>query len=79
MNEQNKRLNARIKAAYGSQSAFARKLGVTRALVSGKLNGRFRYTKRDVIRWGSLLDIKPEEFRAWFPGYFEDVERMTEF
>lgn len=74
-----KDLRARIEARYPTQTAFAKAARSSRQLVNAKLNGRARFQRRDLVTWGDLLDIRPDEYREYFPAYFERAERMVEF
>lgn len=75
----NNLLYSRIVLLYGSATAFAKALGTTKSFVSQKLNGRLKWTKRDLEKWGPLLQLDEQGLRKYFPEYFEDVERRLVF
>ena len=61
-------LRGRIIAKYGTQAAFARALGVSRSVLSGKLNNRVAFKPDEILRVCSsqMLDIQPVEIGRYF-------------
>jgi len=60
------KLKGRIIEKYDTLSAFAEALGIKVQSVSAKLTGRINLTKKDVITWSQLLDIKPKDIGIYF-------------
>ena len=60
------KLRGRIIEKFGSQSRFAKHLGITEQTVTAKLNGRSRFTQEDIIAWCNALDIEPENVGDYF-------------
>lgn len=75
----NRILYSRIVMLYGSASAFADKLGVTRSFVSQKLTGAKRFTKNDITKWGAALEISVDEYENFFPDYFAALREKEVF
>jgi len=61
-----RKLRARIIEKYGTQKVFAETLKVSNNLVSLKMQNRVVFSKEDMIKWGELLDIPPEQFYEYF-------------
>lgn len=60
------KLRGRIIEKYGSQSNFAKVLGVTRQGLSGKMTGRTSFSQKDINRWCELLEIETGEISKYF-------------
>lgn len=54
-------LKGKIISKFGSQKSFAIALGKDDAYVSGRLNGRYGFSKEDILAWSDLLDIDKSE------------------
>lgn len=61
-----KKLRGRITEVFGSQSAFAIALGLSKISVSHKLTGKSGFSQEDVERWAKLLKIKRCEYGEFF-------------
>lgn len=61
-----RKLKARIIEKYGTQKVFAEALGVSNNLISLKMQKKVAFSKEDMIQWGELLDIPPEQFYEYF-------------
>lgn len=60
------KLRGRIIEMFGSQEAFAEKIGQTPTTVSYKLNNKKPMTRNDIIEWGKILLIEPENIGLYF-------------
>lgn len=60
------KLRGKIVEVYGNQRAFAEALDVSEQTVTAKLNGRFDFSQKDIIKWCDLLGIKTEELSDYF-------------
>lgn len=60
------KLRGRIYEKYGSLTAFAEALGVSRQVVTQKLRKYSGFTIANIERWCELLDIKQEEIGVYF-------------
>lgn len=60
------KLRGRIVEKYGSQSAFADKLGRSQVSVSRKLQCKTEFSQEDMNVWAELLDIDLSEYGAYF-------------
>lgn len=65
MNEHRK-LKGRIIEIYGTCSAFAKALGVSRQNVSMILSGKRGISQKVIMRWAELLDIPVEQIGEFF-------------
>lgn len=75
----NRLLYGRIVTIYGSATKFAEAIGLTKSFVSQKLNGKVKWTKRDLDKWGPALRLDAEGLKTYFPEYFEDLrEKMMD-
>lgn len=63
------KLRGRICEKYGTVIAFAEQTSKSRTSVSNKLSGDTDFSREDMIEWGNLLGIAPEEYGVYF---FED-------
>ena len=62
----NLNLRGRIIQKYGSQRAFAKRLGKTEQTVTAKLNGGSQFTQEDILNWCNALDIVAEDVGEYF-------------
>lgn len=60
------KLRGRITEKYGTISAFADALGVSKQAVSQKLNKHLGFTVGNIEKWSELLDIQQEEIGVYF-------------
>ena len=60
------KLRGRIYEKYGSLSAFADALGVSKQVISQKLNKHQGFTIANIGKWSELLDIQQEEIGVYF-------------
>lgn len=60
------KLRGRIIEKYGTQSKFARKLGVSQNSVSKKMNCQTEFSQADIIQWSMLLDVQKNEYGEYF-------------
>lgn len=60
------KLRGRIVEKYATQEAFARKVGQTPTTISCKLKNRKPITRKDIIEWGKVLSIEPNDIGAYF-------------
>lgn len=63
------KLRGRICEKYGSITDFAEQTRRSRTTISNKLTGDSDFSREDMIEWGNLLGIAPEEYGIYF---FED-------
>ena len=59
-------LKGRIVQKYGSQSRFAKHLGLTEQTITAKLNGRSQFSQDDILNWCNALDIEANEVGRYF-------------
>lgn len=69
------KLRGRIVEKYGSQSNFARKMGVHPVSVNQKMLGNVGFTVENIRKWSEMLDISRDEIGAYF---FEQKVREVE-
>lgn len=60
------KLRGKIKEVFGTQEAFASAIGINAATVSGKLNGRSDWTRKEVEGACVALGIPMEEMHIYF-------------
>lgn len=60
------KLKGRIVEVFGSQSAFASKLGISMVSVSRKLNCKTEFSQHDIEEWSRLLNIQLSEYGDYF-------------
>lgn len=60
------KLRGRIVEMFGSQEAFAEKVGQTPTTISYKLNNKKPITRNDIIEWSKALMIEPDSIGAYF-------------
>ncbi len=56
-----KKLRGRIVEVYGSQRAFANKLGKSQQTITAKLADRSQFSKKDIGEWSEALNIPESE------------------
>ena len=66
LSRDNLNLRGRIIQKYGSQGAFAKRLGKSEQTVTAKLNGRSQFTQEDILNWCNALDIIAEDVGEYF-------------
>jgi transcriptional regulator with XRE-family HTH domain len=62
----NSKLRGRIRAEFGTQTAFANALCISACAVSQKLNGRSEWTAGEIRRACQVLNIPLEELQDYF-------------
>ena len=60
------KLKGRIVEICGSQSEFAKLLGVSKQTVTAKLNNRSNFSQNDIIKWCEILQIDQSEIGKYF-------------
>lgn len=60
------KLRGKIVEVFGSQTEFAEALGVSRTIMSQKINGKTGFSQSDIEKWANLLGIKQEDYGAYF-------------
>lgn len=60
------KLKGRIVEKYGSQSKFARKMGVHPVSVNQKMVGKVGFTVENIRKWSEMLDIDRDEIGRYF-------------
>lgn len=60
------KLRGRIVEKFGTMSKFAEEVGVSLVVVSNKLNNKSGFTRTDIEKWSTLLDIPGNEYDAYF-------------
>lgn len=60
------KLRGRIIEKYGSQSEFAKALGISQQQLSLKLVNKTRFTQNDIVEITNLLEIEPDEVGVYF-------------
>ena len=63
---QYRKLRGRITEICGSQRALAEKIGLSETAVTMKMTGRSGFSQDDILQWAEVLQIKPEEYGAYF-------------
>lgn len=63
---QYRKLRGRITEICGSQRALAEKIGLSETAVTMKMTGRSGFSQDDILQWAEILQIKPEEYGAYF-------------
>jgi hypothetical protein len=61
-----RKLIGRIVEKYGTRKEFAKVLGISENSMSLKLNSKTGFSRKDMVRWGELLDIDVNDFGAYF-------------
>lgn len=60
------KLRGRIIEKYGSQQAFADKLGISSTSMSKKMKCKTAFSQEDIELWAKLLDIERADFSKYF-------------
>lgn len=60
------KLKGRIREKFGTQDAFAKKLGISRTSLSLKLNNSSEFTQKEMLRSMKLLEFSRAEFDSYF-------------
>lgn len=60
------KLKAKITEVYGSQTAFADKIGLQPITVSRRLNGKTAFTRDEIMQWAGVLGIKKNQIASYF-------------
>lgn len=60
------KLRGRIIEKYGSQQAFACKLGISPTSLSKKMQCKTGFSQEDIEEWARLLDINREAYSSYF-------------
>lgn len=60
------KLRGRIREKFATQEAFAQAMGMNPASLSGKLNGRTEWSRAEIEKACSLLDIPLAEAHLYF-------------
>lgn len=60
------KLRGRIKEKFGTQAAFAKKLGVSERTLSLKLNGKIFFSQDEIKKGLELLELQKEDVNAYF-------------
>lgn len=60
------KLRGRIVEKYGSLTQFSKEISISRTALDYKLHGKIEVSRKDILEWSNLLDIKPEEYGAYF-------------
>lgn len=60
------KLRGRIIEKFGTIVAFSEIASKSRTSVSNKLAGDTEFSKDDMIEWGALLGISPDEYGVYF-------------
>lgn len=60
------KLSGRIKEKFGSQKAFADRLGVSETALSNKMTGIYYFTQAEIEKSKALLDLEPGTISDYF-------------
>ena len=60
------KLKGRIIEKFGSQKAFAEKIGLSQTSMSRKMNCETGFSQEDIIRWADILEIDRADYGAYF-------------
>ena len=66
------KLRVRFAELEMTQNEVARRAGIKIATMTNRMNGTYPFTAAEILSLADVLDIKPEEFGAFF---FEDTPR----
>ena len=66
------KLRVRFAELEMTQNEAARRAGIPPSVLTSRMTGRYPFTAAEIIALADVLDIKPEEFGAFF---FEDTPR----
>lgn len=61
-----RKLRGRIVEKYGSVTSFAEKYGVSKALMSLKLNNKAGFSQDDIVKISEMLEIEKTETADYF-------------
>ena len=59
-------LRGKIVERFGSLGNFAKAVGITRAMLSLKLNGHSQFTQQQIGDWSKLLEIPVKDIGRFF-------------
>ncbi len=60
------KLRGRITEKFGTESRFAKALGLSLIAVSRKLNGVSGFTRKDILKWCEVLEIPMKDIPLYF-------------
>ncbi len=60
------KLRGRIVEKFGTQSVFAKKMGVSERTLSLKLNGKVFFTQDEIVSASRFLEIPESEIQVYF-------------
>lgn len=60
------KLRGRIVERFGTMSAFADSMGITKQTLSKKLNGRSGLSQRDIECWSNQLGVSEDDLVSYF-------------
>ena len=60
------KLKGKIVEKYGTQTAFAHAMGVSKNVLSGKMKNKTRFTTDEIVSMIALLDIPECEIGKYF-------------
>ena len=60
------KLRGKIREIYGTNYIFAKEVGMHPSVLSSKLNGKYDWTRREIVNICSALDIPLEKAHAYF-------------
>lgn len=60
------KLRGRITEKFGTESRFAKALGLSLIAVSRKLNGVSGFTRKDILKWCEVLQIPIKDIPLYF-------------
>lgn len=61
-----RKLKGKIKEEYGSQSSFAKALGLSENSLSNKLNGKIGLSQNDIELWSELLHVDRADYASFY-------------
>ncbi len=61
-----KKLRGRIIEKFETQEKFAKEVGISETALSKKMQCKTGISQSDICLWSKLLEIKPEEYGAYF-------------
>ncbi len=70
-----RKLRGRIREIFGTQSAFAQKLGISEVSLSGKLNNSVQWTQEEIEASVDFLKIPWNELPEYF--FAQKVEKNS--
>lgn len=60
------KLRGAIKEVYGTQEAFANRMGMSNAALSQRLNNKSKFSQDEIVRACELCGIKPADIASYF-------------